>query len=239
MNVEELKIHAAKIATVLLSGGMLVACGQEATAPEIQMQVADGYIQYFNGADWENLIAVEDLRGPQGEPGQDGKDGKDGKDGADGIDGKDGATGAQGPAGAKGETGATGPAGQDGVNGANGRDGRDGSDGSGAVPCNHVYRQVSQVVNTLESYEDGSSLLRRTYTLICDKCGTQTIMYYDFDKPALTSPSSPTSEVTPTPETTPTSAPDPTPGPTATLPSPSPIPSPSPSPTPSVNENNC
>lgn len=84
-------MKAGKIAAVLLTACLLAACSQqtnEADAPEIQMQVADGYIQYYNGTDWENLIAVEDLRGPQGEPGRDGKDGEDGKDGADGIDGK-------------------------------------------------------------------------------------------------------------------------------------------------------
>lgn len=210
-------MSAGKIAAVLLAATLLSACTStedENATPEIQMQVADGYIQYYNGETWENLIAVEDLRGPQGEPG---RDGKGGKDGVDGTDGKDGAAGVQGPAGAKGETGATGPAGQDGVNGL---DGRDGADGSSADSCNHVYRRISQVVDTLESYDDGSSLLRRTYTMVCDKCGKQTIMYYDFNMtpfPTMTPPPTPSpdtmavTDLTPTPEVVSTPTPVPTP----------------------------
>ena len=59
-------------------------------AGSISMRVADGYIQYSTdgGANWENLIALADLKGdpgPQGEPGTPGKDGADGAPGKDGI----------------------------------------------------------------------------------------------------------------------------------------------------------
>lgn len=78
----------------------------------IDMQVADGYIQYSTdgGKTWENLIAVAELKGekgdtgatgPQGETGPQGPQGETGPAGADGAPGKDGAPGA------KGDTGAT------------------------------------------------------------------------------------------------------------------------------------
>lgn len=59
-------------------------------AGSISMRTADGYIQYSTdgGANWENLIALADLKGdpgPQGEPGTPGKDGADGAPGKDGI----------------------------------------------------------------------------------------------------------------------------------------------------------
>lgn len=61
------------------------AGGGSGGAGTIDMRVADGYIQYSNddGTTWENLIAVDDLKGA---------DGKDGTDGAPGAAGKDGVT---------------------------------------------------------------------------------------------------------------------------------------------------
>lgn len=92
-------------------------------AGSIEMQVSGGYIQYSTdgGETWENLIAVEDLKGKDGEDGQPGTNGhtpvitaeKSGKVTtikADGVtiatvnDGTDGTDGAQGPTG---DTGAT------------------------------------------------------------------------------------------------------------------------------------
>ena len=67
------------------------------------MQVSDGYIQYYNGREWENLIAVDELRGAQGAAGQDGRDGQDGADGTDGQNGKNGADGINGRDGADGQ----------------------------------------------------------------------------------------------------------------------------------------
>lgn len=54
----------------------------------IEMRVSGGYIQYSNdGATWENLIAVSDLKGDKGEQGIPGEKGADGAAGKDGIDG--------------------------------------------------------------------------------------------------------------------------------------------------------
>ncbi|MBE7074529.1 MAG: hypothetical protein E7376_00900 [Clostridiales bacterium] len=43
----------------------LSACTQ--TPPDIQFKVEDGYVQYYNGESWSNLIAVADLEGEDGD----------------------------------------------------------------------------------------------------------------------------------------------------------------------------
>ena len=51
--------------------------GASGGAGSIEMQVSGGYIQYStdDGATWENLIAIADLKGKDGEDGQPGQDG--------------------------------------------------------------------------------------------------------------------------------------------------------------------
>lgn len=94
--------------------------GGSGGAGNIDMRVSDGYIQYSNddGTTWENLIAIEELKGATGKDGTDGhtpvitasksgkvttikadgeaiatvNDGADGTNGADGAPGKDGVT---------------------------------------------------------------------------------------------------------------------------------------------------
>ena len=111
--------------------------GGSGGAGTIDMRVADGYVQYSNddGATWENLIAIADLKGADGKDGTDGTDGAPGKDGADGAPGKDGVTPTIGANGnwylgdedtGKPSRGATGPQGADGKDGTNGTDGTDG-----------------------------------------------------------------------------------------------------------------
>lgn len=58
-------------------------------AGSIDLRTADGYIQYSNdgGETWENLIAIADLKGKDGEDGKPGAPGKDGTNGAPGQDG--------------------------------------------------------------------------------------------------------------------------------------------------------
>ena len=83
------------------------SCGGSGGAGTIDMRVADGYIQYSNddGATWENLIAIEELKGGTGKDGKDGITPTIGENGnwylGDEDTGKPsrGATGAQGPAG--------------------------------------------------------------------------------------------------------------------------------------------
>lgn len=103
----------------------------------IDMRVSGGYIQYStDGVTWENLIAVEALKGeagPQGIPGADGAQGPKGDPGPQGIPGEKGEAGPQGPrgeTGPQGERGLKGDAGPQGVPGEKGADGAAGKDGS-------------------------------------------------------------------------------------------------------------
>lgn len=70
-------------------------------AGSIDLRTADGYIQYSNdgGATWENLIALADLKGPQGDTGPQGPKGDTGPTGPEGPKGATGPQGPQGPAG--------------------------------------------------------------------------------------------------------------------------------------------
>ena len=83
---------------VLLTGCAKSADSAAAANADVQMRVQDGYIQYYNGTDWENLISTEELEGEKGDKGE------QGNPGADGETGLPGATGAVGNAGATGAT---------------------------------------------------------------------------------------------------------------------------------------
>lgn len=54
---------------VLLTGCAKSADSAAAANADVQMRVQDGYIQYYNGTDWENLIATAELKGDPGEKG--------------------------------------------------------------------------------------------------------------------------------------------------------------------------
>lgn len=124
-------------------------------AGSITMRTDGGYIQYStdDGSTWENLIALDELKGEPGEKGADGAPGQNGADGAPGADGysptasveqiadgakititdKSGTTEAvvkNGKDGANGRDGADGQPGRDGTDGAPGRDGVDGQPGT-------------------------------------------------------------------------------------------------------------
>lgn len=51
---------------------MLSACSF--TSADIEFKVENGYIRYYDGEYWYNLIAVKDLKGEDGEDGDDGRD---------------------------------------------------------------------------------------------------------------------------------------------------------------------
>lgn len=86
---------------------------------KIQMRVEDGYIQYYDGSYWSNLISTDELKGEQGEPGKDGINGKDGVNGINGINGTNGKNGIDGDNGINGKDGTNGKDGVDGINGTN------------------------------------------------------------------------------------------------------------------------
>ena len=124
---------------VLLTGCAKSADSAAAANADVQMRVQDGYIQYYNGTDWENLIATAELKGDPGEKGDKGDKGDQGEPGEKGERGATGPKGAKGDKGDKGEKGDKGDKGDpgtngaDGLNGANGKDGTNGKDGRDGI----------------------------------------------------------------------------------------------------------
>ena len=117
---------------VLLTGCAKSADSAAAANADVQMRVQDGYIQYYNGTDWENLIATDELKGEKGDKGEQGNPGADGETGlpgATGAVGNAGATGATGTTGAQGEKGDRGEQGPAGAAGATGNQGAKGEKG--------------------------------------------------------------------------------------------------------------
>ena len=140
MKKRTFRLAAAALALALTG----CAAADTSTAAQIEMRVQDGYIQYYNGTDWENLISTEELKGEKGDkgdngdPGEKGERGETGPQGAkgdkgdpgtNGLNGLNGADGANGKDGANGQNGTNGKNGVDGKNGIDGKDGADGKDG--------------------------------------------------------------------------------------------------------------
>ena len=69
---------------VLLTGCAKSADSAAAANADVQMRVQDGYIQYYNGTDWENLISTEELKGEKGDKGDKGDPGEKGERGETG-----------------------------------------------------------------------------------------------------------------------------------------------------------
>lgn len=141
-NLEDLTTKAKETLVAAINEAALTGSGG---AGSITMRTDGGYIQYStdDGSTWENLIALDELKG---EPGKNGADGAPGADGysptasveqsTDGakitITDKSGTTEAvvkNGKDGANGRDGADGQPGRDGTDGAPGRDGVDGQPG--------------------------------------------------------------------------------------------------------------
>lgn len=135
----------------ILTALTLIACfsgcapennaNQNQGAPEFRTD--NGYIQWRSGenAQWQNLIALSELKGAAGAQGPAGATGAAGAEGPQGdtgdrglrgsagATGPAGATGATGPQGAAGATGATGPQGETGATGPTGPQGETGATG--------------------------------------------------------------------------------------------------------------
>lgn len=101
-------------------------------AGSMDLRVADGYIQYStdSGSTWQNLIAVEDLKGAKGDTGETGPQGPKGDPGATGPAGPQGPAGVPGKDGAKGDPGTPGKDGEKGDPGTPGAAGAPGKDGA-------------------------------------------------------------------------------------------------------------
>lgn len=141
------------------------AATDTSTAAQIEMRVQDGYIQYYNGTDWENLISTDELKGEKGDkgdkgdPGEKGERGETGPQGPKGDKGDPGANGTNGLNGADGKDGKDGVDGKNGTNGKDGRDGVDGKDGTSTVPgiTREFYIGVYDYYSKY-SYYEGSPL---------------------------------------------------------------------------------
>ena len=48
---------------------MISGCSTTNTTANIEFKVENGYIQYYDGENWNNLIAVEELEGEDGDKG--------------------------------------------------------------------------------------------------------------------------------------------------------------------------
>ena len=136
MKRRTLRMAAAALALALTG----CAAADTSTAAQIEMRVQDGYIQYYNGTDWENLISTDELKGEKGDkgdkgdPGEKGETGPQGPKGDKGDPGANGANGLNGADGKDGQDGKDGADGKNGTNGKDGRDGVDGKDGTSTVP---------------------------------------------------------------------------------------------------------
>lgn len=83
---------------------------------EIELRSNGYYVQWRYSGDetWNNLVYIEELRGPKGDRGDTGEQGLQGIQGEQGIQGPIGLTGPQGEQGIQGEKGETGDKGEDG-----------------------------------------------------------------------------------------------------------------------------
>lgn len=94
--------------TTAAKENLVAAINEAATkgTASVYMRVADGFIEYSgDGATWEKLIAVDELKGPKGDRGEQGPQGEPGEKGDKGDKGEKGDTGAQGEKGDKGDPG--------------------------------------------------------------------------------------------------------------------------------------
>ena len=121
------KLAAAMALALLLTGCAKSADSLDVASEKVQMRVQDGYIQYYNGTTWENLVSTDELKGALGDKGEKGDPGPAGTAGEKGEKGDKGDTGEQGPAGA---TGAVGPQGEKGDKGDKGDPGQTGAAGA-------------------------------------------------------------------------------------------------------------
>lgn len=108
-----------EISRVTIAGGS----GTGSDAREVELRKSDTALQwrYTGDSEWNDLISLAEITGPQGEQGI---PGQQGEPGAQGPKGDTGPKGEKGDAGAQGEKGETGTQGERGPAGEPGKDGR-------------------------------------------------------------------------------------------------------------------
>lgn len=158
MKRRTLRLAAAALALALTG----CAAADTSNAAQIEMRVQDGYIQYYNGTDWENLISTDELKGEKGDkgdkgdPGEKGERGETGPQGPKGDKGDPGANGTNGLNGADGKDGKDGADGKNGANGKDGRDGVDGKDGVASIPG--ITKELRASIYNYYNFFDSSNV---------------------------------------------------------------------------------
>ena len=118
-NILKLMSGKTELSRVTITGGS----GTGSDAREVELRKSDTALQWrcTGDSEWNDLISLAEIIGPQGEqgiPGPKGDAGPTGPQGEQGVQGPKGDTGHQGE---KGETGAQGPTGEQGPAGKDGR----------------------------------------------------------------------------------------------------------------------
>lgn len=130
-----------------------------ADGKEVQLQVADGYIQwkYDADSDWQNLIAVSALQGMKGDKGDQGEKGEKGDSGDTPTIGANGNWWISGvDTGVKASGGSASGSGSSSGSSAAGKDGQDGQDGASGVGIAELaLNESGELVVTLT---DGTEL---------------------------------------------------------------------------------
>ena len=93
---------------IVLAIGWSKAAKADTALPEVRNNGTAIQWKYSDETDWQNLVALDELRGAAGEAGKDGINGSDGKDGANGKNGIDGKNGINGINGTNGKEGING-----------------------------------------------------------------------------------------------------------------------------------
>lgn len=127
-NILKLMSGKTELSRVTITGGS----GTGSDAREVELRKSDTALQwrYTGDSEWNDLISLAEITGPQGEQGIPGPQGSTGPQGELGVQGPKGDTGPQGekgdtgPQGEKGDTGAKGEQGPAGPAGEPGKDGR-------------------------------------------------------------------------------------------------------------------
>ena len=114
-NVLRLMSGEKELSRVTITGGS----GAGSDAREIELQKSDTALQwrYAGDSEWNELISLAEITGPQGIPGSQGPTGPQGEQGVQGPKGDTGPQGEKGETGTQGEQGPAGPGGEPGKDG--------------------------------------------------------------------------------------------------------------------------
>ena len=159
-NVLRLLSGETELSRVIIRGGS----GGGADAREIELQKSATAIQwrYTGDETWNDLVALAEITGAQGEQGIPGPKGEPGVTGAQGIQGIQGPAGPAGPQGEPGPKGEQGEKGEPGIQGEKGEAGAQGEQGPAGEPGKDGRGITSVTIKTdghLQiDYNDGTNV---------------------------------------------------------------------------------